>query len=94
MIRDVMVWLDGGVSDEIRLAAVADIARLLQPKVVIGLFLNPLPLPGPVDGDATAELIEDAREADLIIHLPDGRTSRKSFKKGWAARLREMIARY
>jgi nucleotide-binding universal stress UspA family protein len=63
MIRDVMVWLDGGVSDEIRLAAVADIARLLQPKVVIGLFLNPLPLPGPVDGDATAELIEDAREA-------------------------------
>src|SRR3981189_2294203 len=27
MIRDVMVWLDGGASDEIRLAAVADMAR-------------------------------------------------------------------
>jgi len=27
MIRNVMVWLDAGVSDEIRLAAVADIAR-------------------------------------------------------------------
>lgn len=27
MIRDVMVWLDVDVSDEIRLAAVADIAR-------------------------------------------------------------------
>ena len=63
MIRDVMVWLDGGVSDEIRLAAVADISRRLQPKVIIGLFLNPLPLPGPVEGDATAELIDRAREA-------------------------------
>jgi hypothetical protein len=61
MIRDVMVWLDGGVSDEIRLAAVADIARRLQPHVIIGLFLNPSR--GPVEGDATAELIEHAREA-------------------------------
>jgi nucleotide-binding universal stress UspA family protein len=52
-----------GVSDEIRLAAVADISRRLQPKVIIGLFLNPLPLPGPVEGDATAELIDHAREA-------------------------------
>ena len=63
MISDVMVWLDGGVSDDIRLAAVADISRRLQPKVIIGLFLNPLPLPGPVEGDATAELIDSAREA-------------------------------
>ena len=67
MIRDVMVWLDGGVSDEIRLAAVADISRRLEPKVIIGLFLNPMPLPGPVEGDATAELIEDAREAGDVI---------------------------
>src|SRR5712672_2777176 len=68
MIRDVMVWLDGGISDEVRLAAVAEIARRLESKVIIGLFLNPLPLPGPVDGDlsgalTTAELIERAREA-------------------------------
>ena len=68
MIRDVMVWLDGGISDEVRLAAVADIARRLESKVIIGLFLNPLPLPGPVDGDlsgalTTAELMERAREA-------------------------------
>jgi nucleotide-binding universal stress UspA family protein len=67
MIKDVMVWLDGSVSDEIRLAAVADIARRFESQV-IGLFLNPLPLPGPVDGDvagalATAELMEQAREA-------------------------------
>jgi nucleotide-binding universal stress UspA family protein len=67
MIRDVMVWLDGGISDEVRLAAVAEIARRLESKVIIGLFLNPLPLPGPVDGDVsgaltTAELMERARE--------------------------------
>jgi nucleotide-binding universal stress UspA family protein len=63
-----MVWLDGGISDEVRLAAVAEIARRLESKVIIGLFLNPLPLPGPVDGDlsgalATADLMERAREA-------------------------------
>ena len=68
MIRDVMVWLDGGISDEVRLAAVAEIARRLESKVIIGLFLNPLPLPGPVDGDisgavVTAELMARAREA-------------------------------
>ena len=68
MIRDVMVWLDGGISDEVRLAAAAEIARRLESQVIIGLFLNPLPLPGPVDGDisgtlTTAELMERAREA-------------------------------
>jgi nucleotide-binding universal stress UspA family protein len=67
MIRDVMVWLDGGISDEIRLAAVVDISRLLDSQVVIGLFLNPLPLPAAVDGDlagavATADLMDRARE--------------------------------
>jgi nucleotide-binding universal stress UspA family protein len=67
MIKDVMVWLDGSLSDEIRLAAVADIARRFESQV-IGLFLNPLPLPGPVDGDvagalATAELMDRAHEA-------------------------------
>jgi nucleotide-binding universal stress UspA family protein len=68
MIKDVMVWLDGGISDEIRLAAVDAIARRLDSQVIIGLFLNPLPLPGPVDGDVsgalvTAELVNLAREA-------------------------------
>jgi nucleotide-binding universal stress UspA family protein len=67
MIRDVMVWLDGGVSDEIRLAAVADIARRLESQVVIGLFLNVLPLPAAVDGDVAgsavaADLVARARE--------------------------------
>jgi nucleotide-binding universal stress UspA family protein len=68
MIKDVMVWLDGGISDEIRLAAAADIARQFESEVIIGLFLNPLPLFGPVDADvtgalATAELMNRAREA-------------------------------
>jgi nucleotide-binding universal stress UspA family protein len=67
MIRDVMVWLDGGASDEIRLAAVADIARRLESRVVIGLFLNVLPLPGVVDAGvagsaAAADLVARARE--------------------------------
>ena len=63
MIKDMMVWLDGGISDEIRLAAVADMARWLDAQVVIGLFLNVLPLPGRIEGDATAEVIDHAREA-------------------------------
>jgi hypothetical protein len=66
MIKDVMVWLDGSLSDEVRLTAGAEIARRFESQV-IGLFLNLLPLPGPVDGGggalATAELIERAREA-------------------------------
>jgi len=67
MIRDMMVWLDGGASDEIRLAAVADIARRLESRVVIGLFLNVLPLPAVVDADvagsaAAADLVARARE--------------------------------
>jgi nucleotide-binding universal stress UspA family protein len=67
MIKDVMVWLDGGISDDIRLGAVAEIARRFESQV-IALFLNPLPLPAPVDGDVTgalttAELMERAREA-------------------------------
>ena len=66
MIRDVMVWLDGGASDEIRLTAVADIALRLESQVVIGLFLNVLPLPAVIDADvagsAAADLVARARE--------------------------------
>ena len=68
MIKDVIVWLDGGISDEIRLAAADAIARQLDSQMVIGLLLVLLPLPGPVDADisgalATAELLNLAREA-------------------------------
>src|SRR3954462_14360830 len=62
MIRDVMVWLDGGASDEIRLAAVADLSKRLGSQVVVGLYLNVLPLPGPIDGDPTAGIVEHARK--------------------------------
>ena len=43
---------------------------------------------------ATREAAELADQAiarkcgdDLVVHLPDGRMSRQSFAKGWAARL-------
>jgi len=67
MIKDVMVWLDGGVSDEIRLAAVADIARWLESRVVIGLFLNVLPLPAVVDGDIAGSAVA----ADLVARAKE-----------------------
>jgi nucleotide-binding universal stress UspA family protein len=63
MIKDVMVWLDGGISDEVRLAAAAEIVRQLESHVVVGLFLNALPLPGAVEGDVTVGLIDHARAA-------------------------------
>jgi hypothetical protein len=68
MIKDVMGWPDGGISDEVRLAAVGDIAQQLESRVIIGLFLDPLPLPAVVDADvvaaaAPADLLERAREA-------------------------------
>jgi len=53
MIKDVMVWLDGSLSDEIRLAVVADIARQFD-SMVIGLYLR-APLAG-------------VRIADFTIH--------------------------
>jgi nucleotide-binding universal stress UspA family protein len=65
MIKDVMVWLDGGVSDDIRLAAVADIAKTFESHV-IGLYLNPLPstvIPADeVSALAAAEQLERAKE--------------------------------
>jgi nucleotide-binding universal stress UspA family protein len=66
MIKDVMVWLDGSLSDEVRLAAVADIAREFESQV-IGLFLNPLPLPAPIESDISGtvvivDLMEQARQ--------------------------------
>jgi hypothetical protein len=37
--------------------------------------------------EPVAEEIARAGETDLVIHLPDGTTSRKSFARGWLARL-------
>lgn len=35
--------------------------------------------------ELTAKAIVQEREAELIIHFPDGRTTRKSFSKAWLA---------
>lgn len=37
--------------------------------------------------ELTAKAIVQEREAELIIHFPDGRTTRKSFSKGWAGQI-------
>jgi hypothetical protein len=42
MIKDVMVWLDGGIADEIRLEVAGSIARRFESQV-IALVLNPIP---------------------------------------------------
>jgi nucleotide-binding universal stress UspA family protein len=66
MIKDVMVWVDGSLADEVRLEAATGIARQFESHVV-ALVLNPLPLPAPIGGSMTgvvteAELLEMARE--------------------------------
>lgn len=62
MIKDVMVWLDGGMSDEVRLEAAAAIARQFDGQI-IALLLNPLPLPTQIlEGVSRAEQLEFARE--------------------------------
>jgi nucleotide-binding universal stress UspA family protein len=64
MIRDVMVRLDGGEPDELRLSAANAIAQEFGSRI-IGLFINALPLLIPEEGGAAAspELLNRAREA-------------------------------
>jgi nucleotide-binding universal stress UspA family protein len=69
MIKDVMVWVDGSLADEIRLDAAGSIARQFDSQV-IALVLNPMPLLGSIEGASAAvaqtELLEKAREAGDI----------------------------
>jgi nucleotide-binding universal stress UspA family protein len=66
MIKDVMVRLDGSAADEVRLAAVNEIAELFHSQV-IGLFLNVLPVviaaEDGVGAIGAADLLRAAREA-------------------------------
>ena len=55
MIKDVMVWVDGSLADEIRLDAAGSIARKFESRV-IALVLNPMPTLG------SMEILEDARK--------------------------------
>ncbi len=62
MIKDVMVWLDGSLADEVRLEAAAAIARQFDSQIV-ALLLNPLPLPAQIlEGISRTEQLEFARE--------------------------------
>ena len=66
MIKDVMLHLDCTAGDEVRLAAVNDIAELFDSQV-IGLFLNILPVviaaEDGIGAARAAELLQAAREA-------------------------------
>lgn len=37
--------------------------------------------------ERVAQAIAQERKAELVVHLPDGKTSRTRFAKSWAARL-------
>ena len=37
--------------------------------------------------ERVAQAIAQEREAELVVHLPDGKTSRTRLAKSWAARL-------
>ena len=37
--------------------------------------------------ERVAQAIAQEREAELVVHLPDGKASRTRFAKSWAARL-------
>jgi nucleotide-binding universal stress UspA family protein len=62
MIKDVMVRLDGTRADDVRLAAVDQIAEYFDSHV-IGLYLNVLPLVMPTEGDS-ASAVESVRLVD------------------------------
>jgi nucleotide-binding universal stress UspA family protein len=80
MIKDVMVRLDGTSADGLRLDAAKQIAENFDGQI-IGLFLNPLPLPIAPDlaGSATiqadlfhlAKVTGDEIEADLTARLAE-----------------------
>lgn len=69
MIKDVMVWVDGSLADDIRLDVAGSLARQFDSHV-IALVLNPTPLLGPIESPsaavAQAELLEKAGEAGDI----------------------------
>ncbi|HWG06216.1 MAG TPA: universal stress protein [Beijerinckiaceae bacterium] len=59
MIKDVMVWVDGSLADEIRSDAAGSIARQFESRIIV-LVLNPMPARG------SMELLEDARKTGDI----------------------------
>src|SRR5688500_4547102 len=68
MIKDVMVRLDGSPADELRLAAVNDIAGRFDANV-IGLYFNTLPMLLSDDAGAVTafEMLERARKAGDVV---------------------------
>ncbi len=86
MIKDVMVRLDGGLSDATRLAAANEIARIFD-SAVIGLYINVLPLLVPEEGGAinSVELLNRARAAGDKIETDLGERL-SGLQKPWELR--------
>jgi nucleotide-binding universal stress UspA family protein len=66
MIKVIMTRLDGSLADDLRLAAVEDLAKLFEAHV-IGLYVNVLPLVTPseyvsIEANLSARLVQQARE--------------------------------
>ena len=71
MIKDVMVWLDGTSGDDVRLAAVNQIAETFDSHIT-GLFFNVVPslIPDGLDGAGTPQVtkpVDTARQAGDVI---------------------------
>ena len=70
MIKDVMVRLDGSVADEVRLAAVNDIAETFG-SYITGLFINTVPILPLAQGSPSAShvsaLIHEAKKSGDIL---------------------------
>jgi nucleotide-binding universal stress UspA family protein len=67
MIKDIMVYVDGSAADDMRLAAVDDVARLFQSQV-IALYLNAIPSLAPVNaGSGELDLVQQAKEEGDIM---------------------------
>jgi nucleotide-binding universal stress UspA family protein len=72
MIKDVMVWLDGGLADETRLSAVEAIARQFKSNI-IALFFNSMPTPNVAAAASSDVLIQ----SELLARRIGNQTERR-----------------
>jgi nucleotide-binding universal stress UspA family protein len=77
MIKDVMVWLDGSLADEVRLAAASSVADHFESHI-IALLLNPVPSLQPIGGSDGMVLVTELLDR---AHKAGDQTEAKLFKR-------------